>query len=291
MTVNISLVDADYLTGLIAQASQPWPVDWQAWYLRGMNEPLGLLAPERAEALARAMPQHMPLVQSDHGWLWHADTFSSTERSLVMQGISRDLRDQGQLQGWRNELFACWGWIDSAWPYIQPELFRIERAAFRYFGLRSHAAHVHGFTPDGRMYCGRRALNKATDPGLLDNLAAGGLPVDEQPIECALREIYEEAGLERLVKDLSLDACEILTEWPVVEGWHSERLFLFSLLLTDTEHPQNRDGEVSEFHCMDIAEVIQRLKNGQFTPDAACAIAKTLMHDFRSFDFSLLKPL
>jgi hypothetical protein len=76
------------------------------------------------------------------------------------------------LRGWRNETFACWGWLEDDWPYTATELFRIERAAFRYFGLRSHAAHVHGMSPDGRMWCGRRSFNKATDPGLLDNLAA-----------------------------------------------------------------------------------------------------------------------
>jgi hypothetical protein len=33
----------------------------------------------------------------------------------------------------------------------------------------------NGFTSEGHMWCGRRALSKATDLGMLDNVTAGGL--------------------------------------------------------------------------------------------------------------------
>lgn len=281
MSIQLESRDVQYLQELVADARQPWPCHWQTWFLRGMQEPLGLLSPERAEILSLAMPQHMPLVQMAKGWIWHADTCSPFERSHVLQSISQNLHRQGRITGWRNETYACWGWLDTTWPYAGSALFRLERAAFRYFGLRSHAAHVHGITLDGRMWCGRRSLNKATDPGLLDNLAAGGLPADEQPIQCALREIYEEAGLRCSMQDFSLEPCEILTERHVDEGWHSERLFVYSLAMQNTERPSNRDGEVSEFLCLGIPEIMMRLRDGQFTPDAACAIAKTMLQDFR----------
>ncbi len=279
MPIHLDSTDVLYLRSLLAEARQAWPSEWQAWYLRGIQEPLGLMCLERAQYLSSAMPQHMPLVQVAQGWVWHADNFTAGERSQVLQGISQALKGKGQITGWRNETYACWGWIDSAWPYTRPELFRLERAAFRYFGLRSHAAHVHGLMPDARMWCGRRALHKSTDPGLLDNLAAGGLPAGEQPMQCAVREVFEEAGLEQCMNDFLPQTSEVLTERKVAEGWHSERLFVYNLQMTQDQRPNNLDGEVSEFLCLSLTEVIQRMKANEFTPDAAFAIAKTFLQD------------
>jgi hypothetical protein len=170
--MQIADEDLQFLRGLVESARQPLPLDWKPWFLHGFDQVLGLLPPERAVALSLAMPENMPLVQTARGWVWYAESFTADERSRVLQAIAHDLCQRGQLRGWRNETFACWGWLEDDWPYTATELFRIERAAFRYFGLRSHAAHVHGMSPDGRMWCGRRSFNKATDPGLLDNLAA-----------------------------------------------------------------------------------------------------------------------
>jgi hypothetical protein len=140
--MEISEADLQYLRLLVEHARQPWPPDWKAWFLRGFDQVLGLLPPEKAVTLSHAMPKNMPLVETARGWIWYADAFSGAERSRVLQAIAIDLHQKDQLHGWRNETFACWGWLGNDWPYCAPELFRMERAAFRYFGLRSHAAHV-----------------------------------------------------------------------------------------------------------------------------------------------------
>ena len=273
----LSPVDRDYLQGLIRQARDPWPEGWQAWRLQGQPHVTGLLSAERAQLFRLALPPHTPLVLEGDHWVWHADTVSPQERSALLQTMAQQLRAQGQLNGWRNEAYACWGWTQEDWPYHSPELFRLERAAYRFFGLRSHASHIHGITPDGRMWCGRRAHHKATDPGLLDNLAAGGLPAGEQPAVCAVREIQEEAGLTRTLEQLMAYDNVPTTERAEKEGWHSERLFIYSTTLTDAETPVNLDGEVSEFLCLEIPEVLQRIRAGEFTRDAACAIAVFLL--------------
>ena len=285
MQIQLEFGETQYLQRLLADARQLPPPQWQAWYLRGIDEPLGLLSPARGETLVHAMPPHMPLVQSGQGWVWHADAYSNSERSLVLQHIAQDLHKQGEITGWRDENYACWGWLGSAWPYARAELFHLERAAFRYFGLRSHAAHVHGISSDGRMWCGRRSKNKATDPGLLDNLAAGGLPSGEQPQACAVREVFEEAGLTICVENLSAQALQILTEREVVEGWHSESLFVYELHVPNQVRPVNQDGEVSEFLCLNLREVIQRIRQNEFTIDAACAIAAWILSSDNSKAF------
>jgi len=189
-----------------------------------------------------------------------------------LQTIAQQLHAKGQLSGWRDEAYACWGWTEEEWPYHGPELFRLERAAYRFFGLRSHASHVHGITPDGRMWCGRRASNKATDPGLLDNLAAGGLPVGETALQTALRELHEEAGLHIAAPRLQW-AGAIRCRQALSAGWHDERLLVFNLALTEAETPRNLDGEVDLFLRLSPGECLQRMRQGEFTLDACLALA------------------
>lgn len=273
--MNFSGEARDYLSVILARA-QHSPVDsWTSWWLDGCPFRLGRLSVERAERLSAALPADAPLARVGGHYLWHAAHLSASERSEMLQSIAEELRNHGLITGWRGEAFSTWGHRQDSWPYEQPELFRLERAAFRYFGLRSHAVHVHGLGHDGRMWCGRRSLSKAIDPDRLDNLAAGGIPAGEGLEECAIREVFEEAGLTRTASDLIGPQREVLTERLAPEGWHSERLFVFSLALGPDDHPVNQDGEVSRFHALEAAEVIDLIRTGSFTEDAACAIAAT----------------
>jgi 8-oxo-dGTP pyrophosphatase MutT (NUDIX family) len=273
----LSAKDQGFLQSGLQGACQIPPPDLQPWFLKGWAQPLGWMSKSRAQDLAARLPSELPLWQIGQAWVWQAQEVDVEVRSQILQDIAQTLRDEGQISGWRDEAYACWGCLSDPWPYQQPELFRLERAAFRHWGLRSHACHVHGLTPDGYMWCGRRALSKATDPGLLDNLAAGGLPADESPLSCAVREVAEEAGLRCQESDFLGGWQELLTERTVPEGWHSERLFIYSLALGKDVQPRNQDGEVSEFMRLSIPEVLQRIADREFTPDAACAIASTLI--------------
>ena len=277
MLETLTPSDRTFLQALLGQSRQAPPSDWVKWSLHGHAQNLGIMPPAHAAMLETMLPSHMPLRWEVDQWVWHANAHTAFERSHVLQDIAFKLRSEGVIPGWRDELYACWGYQEAGWPYKVPELFRLERAAFRFFGLRSHATHIHGLTASQRMWCGRRSLKKATDPGLLDNLAAGGLPASESPSICAVRETYEEAGLYRTESDLGLPVKTIITERAEPEGWHSECLFIYSLNLSDKEQPKNQDGEVSEFLCLSMPEVIERMRAKQFTADAACAIAVTCL--------------
>jgi 8-oxo-dGTP pyrophosphatase MutT (NUDIX family) len=154
-------------------------------------------------------------------------------------------------------------------------LFRLERAAFRFFGLRSRAVHVNGWTPDGHLLCGRRALSKATDPGALDNLAAGGLGADEAPLACARRELLEEAGVAAEHSGRLQWRGLIHSRRLEDGGLHDELLHVYALRLPAGFSPCNRDGEVSEFLRLAPAALPARL--GEFSPDAGAVIALELL--------------
>jgi 8-oxo-dGTP pyrophosphatase MutT (NUDIX family) len=267
--------DRNVLRDVLQGARRPRPESYAQWRLEGCQHPLGWMSADRLEHFRSALPAGAPLHRVGDAYVWRAASLNVIERGAALQSVAVRLRDAGLIAGWRDEAYSCWGYREDAWPYAESELFRLERSAFRFFGLRSHAAHVHGLTQDGRMWCGTRSLNKATDPGRLDNLAAGGIPAGEGPEHCAIRELIEEAGLVRSLESLTAPRFEVVTERLEPEGWHSERLFVFSVAVGPDEQPSNQDGEVSHFDAFDAAEVIRLIQTDLFTADAACAIAVT----------------
>jgi 8-oxo-dGTP pyrophosphatase MutT (NUDIX family) len=127
------------------------------------------------------------------------------------------------------------------------------------------------------MWCGRRALNKSVDPGMLDNLAAGGLPAGESLFECGVREMAEEAGLSASLAESAMVWGSVETCRQVNEGWHHETLWVYNITLPDDLTPLNQDGEVSEFLRLSPSEVIHAIQEEFFTVDAACAISHTVL--------------
>jgi 8-oxo-dGTP pyrophosphatase MutT (NUDIX family) len=265
----LSADDRRDLKHLIQSACQPVPADYLPLLLQGSSVEIGYLS--RAHCLALQPLLDLQLTAS--ACIWQVANLTIEQRNERLAHAAAQLHAQQLIGSWRSELYSCWGPVADSWPYAKPEIFRMERAAFRFFGLRSHAVHVHGFTANGHMWVGKRAISKATDPGKLDNLAAGGLPVDEQLEECAIREIWEEAGLSSNHLLHLTPMADLVTERTEPEGWHSERLFVYSVEIQTGIVPANQDGEVSEFLHLSPEQVMQKIRNQEFSPDAAVAIA------------------
>jgi len=277
-----------------AQTNSEPPHDMRIFWLAGTAEQpsqrLGLLRPERAALLAELLP-HSEIHETEiseteisdfgeshaPGLHWHAQPLSAAERSARLQAALQACRARGLVHGWRDEAFAFWG-HDCLMPPEdgRPPLLAVERAGFRFLGMRSHAVHINGFTADGRIWCGRRARTKATDPGLLDNVTAGGLPAGETPWQCAQRELLEEAGAlpadtralhaRGLIRTARMDA----------GGWHDETLLVYNWACPAGWAPRNQDGEVAEFLCLDPEATLARILAGEFTHDAVASLAQGL---------------
>ena len=123
---------------MLAQARQAAPDDW--WLLTLGSQPLGLISPDRVEALR----SWLPLERQDGRWRWQAHHLGCHARSEQLRQASDKLREAGWITGWRNEAYASWGTVDVPGEAGVKELFRLERAAFRFFGFRSHAVHING---------------------------------------------------------------------------------------------------------------------------------------------------
>lgn len=260
-------LDWQWLQTMLTQARQPAPPGLSVLKLEAL--PLGLLVPHHVQLIT----PWLSVIPTAEGWSWQAARLSPEERSEQLYLATLALRESGHITGWRDEQYASWGLVDAPGQAGVDELFRLERAAFRFFGFRSHAVHINGFTPQGDVWSAQRARTKTTDPGMGDNLAAGGLTAGESVLSCAWRELQEEAGLAPDQLESLTYVGSIVTERMEREGWHSESLQVFNALLKPGVTPINQDGEVQAFSCLTPAEVLKALRRQQWTVDAACAMA------------------
>lgn len=266
----------------LQQAMQPLPKESVPWYLGGSHTATGHLTPLHAKALQQLSAQW---VQLPLGLRWDTQEGTPSSRSLALAEWAKQLHDHGHVTGWRNEKFSFWEdqvigvGKQSLEPTSHlPAAFEMERSAFRFFGLRSHAVHVNGFTHEGHVWCGRRAKTKATDPGMLDNIAAGGLPAGELLQTCGVREMAEEAGISEALAMTAVAHGNVSTCRSVATGWHHETLWVYNLHVPPEVAPINQDGEVSEFACMSPKQVVEAIANHAFTVDAACVIAQGVLN-------------
>ena len=261
------------LMAFAAQAVQVPPAGLLPWRCGAL--PVGLLEAPRAAWLARHL---RGCTLSPQVLVWDAQDWSAQQRSAALQTALLEARTQGLLSGWRDEPFSFWHAGCTTPDPQRQALFAVERAGYRFLGVPSHAVHVNGFLPDGRLWCGRRALSKATDPGLLDNLTAGGLPAGETVHSCLQRELAEEAGLFDLSQHRLQAAGTVRTARAEPQGWHDETVHVFNLGLAPGFTPLNQDGEVAAFHCLQPMEVLAHIQQGAFTVDATQTLLQGLRH-------------
>ncbi|WP_373975369.1 DUF4743 domain-containing protein [Chitinibacter sp. SCUT-21] len=192
-----------------------------------------------------------------------------------MSAAALHLREVGLIKVWRNECYAVHPQNAHGEPDLTCSLFKLERGAFRRFGLTSQAAHINGICTDGTLWIARRSSTKGIDPNRLDNLAAGGIPYNESPFDCAIRELAEEAGLSDFTKSQLQLTGQVHTRRNEIDGTHDEILHCYDLTLSPNVQPVNQDGEVAEFLKLSPLEAAQRLS--EMTWDAGLVTANYLL--------------
>lgn len=188
--------------------------------------------------------------------------------SQALAVMNTQLRQQGLIAAWRDELFSLWD------PSVDQVMACMERASARFWGTLTLGAHCNGYVADAQgrpaqIWVAQRALTKPTDPGKLDNLIGGGVPHGQSPRETVIREGWEEAGL-RPQDMLGLQPAGILElDRDVLEGRQWERLHVFDLALAQDFVPCNQDGEVARLQCLPVSQAVDLALSGEMTVDAA----------------------
>jgi 8-oxo-dGTP pyrophosphatase MutT (NUDIX family) len=192
----------------------------------------------------------------------------AAEPTALLVAVNAALREQGLIQGWRDEPFAIFSLDDGS------RLARTERAAARFWGTLTLGAHANGYVagPDGRptqLWIAQRAFSKATDPGLFDNLVGGGVPDGQTPHEALLREGWEEAGQSEARMRSAERGRVLRLQRDIPEGLQLEDLHVWDLALPEDVVPQNQDGEVHAFRCLPVNDALALAAGDTMTADAA----------------------
>jgi 8-oxo-dGTP pyrophosphatase MutT (NUDIX family) len=182
----------------------------------------------------------------------------AAERTQALSEVMQRLRDEGHIDGWRDELYP----VNRTWS--EPAFLLIERAAVPWFGVRAYGVHMNGFVraADGlKMWVARRSLSKPTGPGKLDQMVAGGQPADIGVFDNMLKECAEEAGIPRDIARRLWAVGAISYALETDTGFRPDVIFNFDLELPDSFTPVNTDGEVDAFYLWPIEQVMETVRD------------------------------
>ncbi|XP_070696111.1 thiamin pyrophosphokinase 2 [Pempheris klunzingeri] len=195
---------------------------------------------------------------------------SYRRRSEAVDAVLQAVRQEDShtcLRGWRDEKY-------SVMPkFSDPPLMWMERAATSLFGVTRYGVHINGYTVgDGgevSMWLARRSPTKQTYPGLLDNVAAGGLAAGVGIKHTAVKECQEEACIPAAIAEKARPVSTISYTYEDEEGVFAETQFAFDLELPVEFRPRVGDGEVQDFYLLPIDKVKELLATDDFKPNSA----------------------
>jgi hypothetical protein len=177
-------------------------------------------------------------------------------RTSAVDEVLRELVAEGTINGWRGEPYPVAP--PEAGFHAQPVL-AIERAAVPHFGVRAYGVHMNGYARDGdtvSMWVARRARDKETYPGMLDNMVAGGQPLGIGLKENLIKEAGEEAAIPSDLAARAVPVGTISYMHEAEEGLKPDVQYVFDLELPSDFEPRNTDGEVEEFYLWPIDRVM-----------------------------------
>jgi 8-oxo-dGTP pyrophosphatase MutT (NUDIX family) len=239
----------------------------------------GLRVGELTESRARRLAAFDDVFMLDEKRLaFHPALADPASRTLALEPVARMLADEGALTAWRDERYEARAGDGF------PTAFALERAAARYFGLRSQAVHVNGLVETDRgaaMWIARRSPDKAIDPGMLDNLVGGGIAAGASVSDTLVKEAWEEAGIDAATARTARSAGTVHVRRLEPDGLQHETIHVFDLWLPHDFVPANQDGEVVDHRRVPLDAMAALLANDQgpdvVTPDATLVAVDALL--------------
>ena len=206
-------------------------------------------------AFARRLADYPRVFAVDGAGVRMAAALDTPEaRTDAAAPVLRALSEAGALGRWRDEAYPVGGGPAGPHPML------MDRSAIPFFGVRAYGVHVNGYVRDGGrllMWVARRARDKATWPGMLDNFVAGGQPAGLGPMENVIKEAEEEAGVPAGLAATARPAGAVSYRHETDEGLKPDVLYCYDLELPAAFEPEPRDGEVEEFHLWPVERVME----------------------------------
>jgi 8-oxo-dGTP pyrophosphatase MutT (NUDIX family) len=176
--------------------------------------------------------------------------------SAAVDDVVEALVVEHHVPKWRNETFdvmARWG---------DPPIFRLDRGAVPFFGVRAYGVHINGYRRDGglRLWIGRRAPDKKVAPNKLDNIVAGGVGNGHGIVATLFKEAEEEGGIPAAIVERAVPVGAVSYCMETGLGIRDDVLFVYDLELPADFEPKNSDGEIVEFMLMPARSVVERVR-------------------------------
>jgi 8-oxo-dGTP pyrophosphatase MutT (NUDIX family) len=214
---------------------------------------IGLVRRDNAEVLRR-FPQIFSVVDDAVHLIAVGDV---AMLSAAVDRVVEQLVADGLVPKWRNEFFA----VATRWA--APPLFKLDRGAVAFFGVRAYGVHLNGYVRDGdtlRLWIGRRAADKKVAPDKLDNLVAGGIGYGHGLFETLAKEAQEEADMPAALIARAMPVGAVSYRMETREGARDDVLFVYDLEVPGDFVPRNTDGEIAAFQLMAADDVIERVR-------------------------------
>jgi 8-oxo-dGTP pyrophosphatase MutT (NUDIX family) len=215
---------------------------------------IGLVRRDNAEALRR-FPQVFAVADGAVRLIAPGDF---AVLSGAVDRVVEQLVADGLVPKWRNEFFA----VSTQWR--APPLFKLDRGAVAFFGVRAYGVHLNGYVRDGgalRLWIGRRAPDKKVAPDKLDNLVAGGVGYGHGLVETLAKEAQEEADMPAALIAHAIPVGAVSYRMETREGARDDVLFVYDIDVPDDFVPRNTDGEIAAFELMAARDVIERVRD------------------------------
>ena len=191
-------------------------------------------------------------------------------RSEAVASVLRQLHKDGRVRWLHGEQYP----VSLSWG--TPPIMCIDRACAPYFGVRAWGVHLNGFVRKGAdlyMWIARRAPDKPSYPGLLDNMVAGGQPIGLGSRENLIKECAEEADIAPHLAQKARCVGSVSYCQETGDGLKPDVMFCFDLELAEDFIPRNTDGEVAGFRLLPIEQVFEKVANTtEFKPNSALVI-------------------
>lgn len=252
-------------------------MQYYKFYVEGCDSVLGFILPSTVEELQ--WPNFWRLDHERKAVLLCGKNIEERDENVAKTlSAERERSHFKVLKGWRNELYPVYG----------PDrdiLVNIERAGSALFGIMIYGIHMTGYvnTKDGlKIWVPRRAKNKQTYPGMLDNTVGGGIASGDKPLESIVREAVEEVSLFKDYVAKNVKCCGTVSYFDIRDEraapgaeiglLQPECIYVYDLEIPGDFKPRPGDMDAEDFRLLDIPSLQTALREGEFKTNCALVL-------------------